>query len=165
MRTPHRGSRIVARWGRLSPSRLGPALTVTPTIATGTLHRLPEAVADLRRRAADASDGGHPSPSPARHTAGARRRAHPAPAPPARTRRCPHPNRHAEPRYGRTRAHRDSRRQPPATPPTPRPSLAADGARRDLSDPGNLLAACNIFGRRWFATASAASARWITPPI
>jgi hypothetical protein len=56
MRTPHRASRIVARWGRLSPSRLGPALTVTPTITTGTLHRLPEAVADLRRRAADASD-------------------------------------------------------------------------------------------------------------
>src|ERR687897_288794 len=74
-----------------------------------------------------------PSPSPARHTVRARRRAQPAPAPPARTRRCRHPNRHAEPRLGRTRAHRDSRRQPPATPPTRRPSLAADGARRDLS--------------------------------
>src|ERR687897_1636514 len=76
---------------------------------------------------------GHPSPSPARHTVRARRRAQPAPAPPARTRRCRHLNRHAEPRHGRTGAHRDSRRQPPATPPTPRPSLAADGARRDLS--------------------------------
>ena len=38
MRTPHRGSRILARWGRLSPSRLGPALTVTPTMTSGTVR-------------------------------------------------------------------------------------------------------------------------------